>query len=193
MRRIGLPVDQLPDETLLAGYSAGDDELTVAFVRRFQSRIYGVALAVIGDAGAAEDVAQQAFEKAWRHGHTYDPRRGSVTTWLTAITRNLAIDATRVRRPAPVDAEVLLTRVVAGGDGPEQTALVGESAAELRRALRDLPVEQARALVLSGIAGLSASQVAASEGIPLGTAKTRIRTGMHRLRASLIGSEADRD
>lgn len=191
MRRIGLPVDQLPDETLLAGYSSGDEELTVAFVRRFQSRIYGVALAVIGESGSAEDVAQQAFEKAWRHGHTYDPRRGSVTTWLAAITRNLAIDATRVRRPAPVDAETLLGRVVAGGDGPEHSALAGESAAELRSALRLLPREQARALVLSGIGGLSASQVAASEGIPLGTAKTRIRTGMHRLRAALVGSETD--
>ncbi|HET9075676.1 MAG TPA: sigma-70 family RNA polymerase sigma factor [Acidimicrobiales bacterium] len=193
MRRIGLPVDQLPDETLLAGCSNGDDELTVAFVRRFQARMYGVALAVTGDPGAAEDVAQQAFERAWRHGHTYDPRRGSVTTWLAAVTRNLAIDATRVRRPAPVDAETLLARVVAVGDGPEQSALVGESVSELRAALRRLPAEQARALVLSGIAGLSASQVAACEGIPLGTAKTRIRTGMHRLRAALVGSEADRD
>jgi RNA polymerase sigma-70 factor (ECF subfamily) len=190
---VGLPVDQLPDETLLSGYAGGDDELTVAFVRRFQSRIYGVALAVTGDPGTAEDVAQQAFFRAWLHGHSYDPRRGSVSTWLAAIARNLAIDSTRVRRPVPVDADALLSRVVAVGDGPEQKALLGESADQLRSALRRLPREQARALVLSAVAGMSASQVAACEGIPLGTAKTRIRTGMYRLRAALIASEAERD
>lgn len=191
MRRVGLPVDQLPDDTLLAGFNAGEPELTVAFVRRFQARVFGVALAVIGEATAAEDVAQQAFERAWRHGHTYDARRGSVGTWLAAITRNLAIDAMRVRRPLPVDAAAMLDRVAADGHGPEHAALAGESARELVAALHRLPREQARAVVLAGIAGLSASQVACSEGIPLGTAKTRIRTAMHHLRTALSQSEID--
>ncbi|HXW39114.1 MAG TPA: sigma factor, partial [Acidimicrobiales bacterium] len=96
---VGLPVEQLPDEALLAGYSSGDAELTVAFVRRFQSKVFGVALAVVGEAATAEDVAQQAFERAWRHGRAFDQRRGSVSTWLSAITRNLAIDTMRLRRP----------------------------------------------------------------------------------------------
>lgn len=186
MRRIGLPVDQLPDETLLAGLGQGDEEVTVAFVRRFQRRVFGVALSVLGDTRLAEDVAQQAFERAWRNAHTYDPRRASVGTWLTTIARNLAIDAARVRRPVPVDPDELLLRVTADRDGPEHAAVTDESASELRAALRLLPVEQARAVVLAGIVGLSASQVAQTEGIPVGTAKTRIRAAMQRLRAALI-------
>jgi RNA polymerase sigma-70 factor (ECF subfamily) len=193
IRPVGLPVEQLPDETLLAGYAAGEAELTVAFVRRFQAKLFGVALAVVGEAGIAEDVAQQAFERAWRHGHAYDQRRGSVAVWLSAITRNLAIDAMRVRRPSPVDPEVLLARIGAGGDSPEHLAVLDESVGELRAALRRLPAEQARAVVLAGIAGMSASQVAQREGIPLGTAKTRIRAAMHRLRDVLVRTGADHE
>lgn len=191
MARIGQNVADLPDDALLEGFCTGDQDAAVAFVRRFQSKVFGVALAVLGDAGAAEDVAQQAMERAWRHGRLFDPLRGSVAVWLCAVTRNLAIDAMRVRTPVPVSADVLL-RQVSAGPSPEVQALSGESAGDLRRALRDLPAEQARAVVLAGIAGLSASQVAAAEGIPLGTAKTRIRTAMRRLRLALVET-GDRD
>jgi RNA polymerase sigma factor (sigma-70 family) len=186
VRRIGLPVDQLPDETLLAGVGQGDEEVTVAFVRRHQRRVYGVALAVVGDPRLAEDVAQQAFVRAWRNAGSYDARRGSVGTWLGTITRNLAIDTTRIRRPQPVDPDELYLHVTASDESPERSAVASELAAELRAAIRTLPPEQARAVVLSGIAGYSASQVAEAEGIPLGTAKTRIRTAMQRLRATLV-------
>lgn len=181
---VGLPVDQLPDETLLAGVADGDEELTVAFVRRFQRTVYGVALSVLGDTRLAEDVAQQAFERAWRHARTYDARRAAVGTWLTTITRNLAIDTARTRRPEPVDPDELLLRV-AGGESPERAVLRDEAARSLRSALITLPSSQARAVVLAGIVGLSASQVAEAENIPLGTAKTRIRTAMRRLRQAL--------
>lgn len=186
VRRIGPPVDQLDDEALLAGLGAGDDELTAAFVGRFKSLVYGVAVAVLGDPAAAEDVAQAAFERAWRHGSSYDPRRATVRTWLAAITRNLAIDAARVRRPVPVDPEVLLAAAGVARGGTEALVVAGEAAADLRAALRLLPPEQARAVVLCGLAGLSASEVADAEGIPLGTAKTRIRTALTRLRRTLI-------
>lgn len=188
VRRTGPPVDQLNDEALLAGLGAGDADLTAAFVRRFASKVYGVALAVLGDPAAAEDVAQMAFERAWRHGSSYDPRRATVGTWLAAITRNLAIDAARVRRPCPVDPETLLGVVAPTREGTEARVVDGEAAAELRAALRRLPPEQARAVVLAGLAGLSASQVAEAEGIPLGTAKTRIRSALTRLRRILAGS-----
>lgn len=186
VRRLGPGVEQLPDEALLAGLSSGDEEIAAAFVRRFQSRVFGVALAVLGDPRSAEDVAQQAFERAWRHSHAYDPLRGSVTAWLTIIARNLAIDAGRVRRPVPVEVDELMRRAGVRDEGPERAAVAEDSAAQLRVALRRLPAEQARAVVLAGLAGMSASQIALSEGIPLGTAKTRIRSGMHRLRAALV-------
>lgn len=194
VRRIGPPVDELPDEALLAGYEARDPELAAAFVRRFQGKVFGIAMSIVRDRRAAEDVAQTAFERAWKHARTYDPRRGSVSSWMGIIARNLAIDAVRVRPLVPVDASALLDSVAGGPGapiGPEQAAVDGEAADALRAALRRLPPDQARAIVLAGIGGLSASQVASAESIPLGTAKTRIRTAMIRLRANLDEARAE--
>ena len=87
-----------PDDALLAGFAVGDSDAAAAFIRRHQRRVFGLALAVVGDPVLAEDVAQEAFARAWRHAGAYDPRRGSVPTWLLTITRNLAIDAARLRR-----------------------------------------------------------------------------------------------
>jgi RNA polymerase sigma-70 factor (ECF subfamily) len=185
MRRIGPPVEELPDEVLLSDLGRGDQEVTVAFLRRFQGRVYGVALSVLGDPGLSEDVAQQVFERAWRNAGTYDPRRGSVTVWLNTIARNLAIDTARKRRFVAIDPAELLLQVLTSAESPERSVLAVLAADNLYRALRDLPVGQARAAVMAGVAGMSASQIAESEGIPLGTAKTRIRTAMRRLHVAL--------
>ena len=179
----GRQVDRMSDDLLLAGLTAGDAELSVAFVRRFQGPVFGVALTVLGDPTLAEDVAQQAFERAWRHAALFDPRRGAVQPWLTAITHNLAVDAARARRAIPVDP--LELEDVLTGDTPEGSAIAAESADELRAAIRALPAEQGRALVLAAFRGMTAREVAESEGIPLGTAKTRIRAAMLRLAATL--------
>ncbi|MEU2553061.1 RNA polymerase sigma factor [Streptomyces sp. NPDC004009] len=185
MSGYGSPVDRLPDEALLSGLSTGDEELAVAFVRRFQHRVFGVAMAVTGDPQLAEDIAQQTFERAWRHAQIYDSRRGSVTTWLTTIAHNLAIDAVRARRTqavAPEDIEALLGVVT---ETPERWALADEASSQLRSALARLPREQARALVMAGVYGMTAQQIAEQEKIPLGTAKTRIRAAMGKLRTTL--------
>ena len=179
------PVGRLPDEALLSGLATGDPELAVLFVRRFQHRVFGVALAVTGDQQLAEDVAQQTFERAWRHAQIYDSRRGSVTTWLTTIAHNLAIDAVRARRTEPMAPEDLDALVGVVTETPEQWALADEASSQLRAALARLPREQARALMMAGIYGMTAQQIAEVEKIPLGTAKTRIRAGMAKLRTSL--------
>jgi len=184
-RASGVPADRLTDEALLAGLGSGDDELALAFVRRFQRRIYGVALAVLSDSHLAEDVTQQAFERAWLHADRYDPRKGSLFTWLATITRNLAIDMSRARRSLPVETTELLLRAGAATIDTATAALDLQSMAAVRSALRRLPEGQARAVVLAGIVGCSAREVAEREGIPLGTAKTRIRSGLHRLQAEM--------
>ncbi len=178
------------DDALLAGMAAGDPDAAVAFVARFQRRVFGLAITIVGDPRTAEDVAQEALLRAWRHGSTYDPRRGSVATWLLAITRNLSIDVLRVRRPTAVDPDAVLSMLLVDGEaGPPEMAAARDDAERLRGALATLPYEQRRAVVLAGIGGLSAREVAEREGIPLGTAKTRIRTAMQRLRAVLIAEE----
>ncbi|MFE0514962.1 RNA polymerase sigma factor [Streptomyces sp. NPDC058964] len=186
MSRFRFPTGRLPDEALLSGLATGDPELAVTFVRRFQHTVFGVAVAVTGDPQLAEDIAQQTFERAWRHAQIYDARRGSVRTWLTAIAHNLAIDAVRSRQPEPVapeDIEAILG--VVSSETPEQHALADEASTRLRAAVAELPPEQGRALVMAGIYGMTAQQVADSEKIPLGTAKTRIRTAMGKLRTTL--------
>jgi RNA polymerase sigma factor (sigma-70 family) len=190
---VGTSADQLPDESLLAGLGAGDGELSLAFVRRFQRIVFGVAMAVTGDATTAEDVAQQAFEQAWRHAQVFDARRGSVRAWLTTITHNLAVDVVRARTSAPVDPDELPAILTAVTDTPERIAVANDSAAELRRALAGLPERQARAVAMSGIYGMTAQQIADTEKIPLGTAKTRIRDGMQKLRAAYLPEEADNE
>jgi RNA polymerase sigma factor (sigma-70 family) len=185
------------DEALLAGFGTGDPTAAAVFVRRFQSRVHGLAGSVVGSGPAAADVAQEAFLRAWRHANAYDARRGSVTTWLLAITRNVAIDHIRMRRSRPsevLDTELLsMTKTV---DDPAADAVVSDGVDRVRRVLDRLPDTQRRALVLASVGGRTALEIAEIEQIPLGTAKTRIRTALLRVRAELHerdDEEADRD
>jgi RNA polymerase sigma-70 factor (ECF subfamily) len=110
-----------------------------------------------------------------------------VTTWLLAITRNLAIDVMRVRRPLAIAPDELVAMPLRTNDAePSTLAVANDDAARLHEAVARLPEEQRRAILLAGIAGFSAREVAEAEGIPLGTAKTRIRAAMLRLRAVLV-------
>ena len=175
-------MDGLSDETLLAGLASGDAEAAAAFVRRFQRRVYGLAVTMLRDGVLAEEDALETFVRAWRHAATYDARRGRVPTWLLTIARNLAIDRARMRSPTPVDPDVIASELdLAHVDSPID---VGERD-RLRRAIASLPDEQRRALVLATYAGRTASEIAELDGVPLGTVKTRIRAAMLKLRATL--------
>lgn len=196
MRRLGLPLGRLSDEALLAGMATGDPEVALAFVRRFQRMVFGIAIAVVDDPQLAEDIAQQTFERAWRHAQVYDSRRGSVKTWVGTITHNLAIDAVRARKATPVspeDLDALLGIVTRTPETPEQWAVADEAASRIRAAVAGLPRQQARAVVMAGIYGMTARQISEFEGIPLGTAKTRIRSAMGKLRTVLGPERADHD
>ena len=177
---------ELTDEGLLAGMALGEQAAAVTFVRRYQRRIFGLAYSMTGDAGVAEDVAQEAMVRVWKHAPVFDPRRGSVSSWVLTITRNLAIDAVRVRRSDPADPAALAALLGAADvPGPAELAEAGTDRRTLIEALSRLPVEQRRALVLATIGGRTSEEVSAAEGIPLGTAKTRIRAALHRLRIDL--------
>ncbi|HEY7795488.1 MAG TPA: sigma-70 family RNA polymerase sigma factor [Gaiellaceae bacterium] len=171
------------DEALLAGFATGDRAASAAFVRRFQRRAYGLARTVVTDAATAEDVTQDAFVRAWRYAGSYDARRGTVLTWLLTIVRNVAVDRLRLRLPEPLDADLLSSKLqlqAARGDADEQAAFVQRD--HVREGLATLPDEQRRALLLASYFGRTAAEIAELESIPLGTAKTRIRTAMTRLR-----------
>jgi RNA polymerase sigma factor (sigma-70 family) len=170
------------DDALLAAMAAGDTDAAAAFVRRFQARVYGLALTVVGVPGTAEDVAQEALVRVWRHADAYDPRRGEVASWLLTITRNLAIDVLRVRREEPSAPDALVNMLTTVG--AEETENVAD-ADRIRCSLRALPHDQAVAVIMAVYYGFTAREIAERLSIPLGTAKTRIRLGMARLREQL--------
>jgi len=164
------------DESVIAGMASGDATAVTTLVHRYQARVYGLALRVTEDSGLAEEVAQDAFMRAWRYATTYDAQRGRVATWLLTIAYNLSMDALRPRRDCPVDPDWLTFAQISASYQPEHEEIM-----QLRAGLRSLPAEQARPLLLAAY-GLTAREIAEQEGIPLGTAKTRIRRGLIRLR-----------
>ena len=173
------------DEALLAGMGVGDERAGVAFVRRYQRRVFGLALSMVGDAALAEDIAQEAFLRAWRHALVFDRRRASVGTWILTITRNLAVDALRLRRPVVTDpADPMWANLTSGGVSPEDKAESSDLRARLSKSLASLPPEQSRALVMAAVYGYTAAEISQVEAVPLGTAKTRVRRGLQKLRAS---------
>lgn len=185
---------ELSDEALLAGMAVRDQAATVTFTRRYQRRVFGLAYSMTSDAGVAEDVAQEAMIRVWRHAPVFDPRRGSVTSWVLTITRNLAIDALRLRRAVPTDPDDFAATALASAEhNPEDAVRRGDVRQTVRAALTVLPEEQRRAVVLAAVYGRTALEISESEGIPLGTAKTRIRTGLIRLRAAVERAEGVSD
>lgn len=179
------------DEALLAGVAAGDQDAAAAFVWRFQRRVHGLALTVTGDARLAEDAAQEAFVRAWHHADAYDARRGSVATWLLTTARNVAIDMVRVRRPlATPPATMHALEALDWSADPAGRGVVADDVRRLHLALGQLSEEQRRAVMLAGLYGFTAREVAEIDDIPLDTARTRVRTALIRLRTMLVREES---
>src|SRR6202034_620162 len=190
MRQSTVAEAELSDEALLAGMAVGDQSAAVTFTRRYQRRLFGLAYSMTNDAG----VAEEAMSRVWRHAPVFDPRRGSVTSWVLTITRNLAIDALRLRRAVPTDPDDFAAAAMASFEhNPEDAVRRGDARETVTAALRVLPEEQRRAVVLAAVYGRTALEISESEGIPLGTAKTRIRTALIRLRGAIEHSEGVSD
>jgi RNA polymerase sigma factor (sigma-70 family) len=190
MRESRVAESELSDEALLAGMALGEQAAAITFVRRYQRRVFGLAYSMTGDSGVAEDVAQEAMTRVWRHAPVFDPRRGSVASWVLTITRNLAIDALRLRRAVPTDPDDFAATALRSNEhNPEDSARRGDIRRTVRTALQVLPDEQRRAVVLAAVYGRTALEISDAEGIPLGTAKTRIRTALIRLRAAIEHAE----
>lgn len=179
-------VSTVSDEALLAGLATGDRDAAAGFVRRFQSRVYGLAVTILGDPQAGEDVAQETFVRAWRHALSYDARRGSVSAWVLTIARNLALDRARLKRSQPVDPDVLASQLgrEANSAGSDDATRIAERD-RLPDLLLSLPEQQRRALVLATYFGRTAKDISELDGTPLGTVKTRIRDGLRKLRSRL--------
>ena len=145
--------------------------------------MFGVICRIVGDRTEAEEVLQEAFVQAWTHAATYNPALGSPAGWLLGIARNRAIDRMR--------ANAVRARTVEALDEPspvptpEGAAEASERQREVRRALALLPADQRELILEAYFLGLTQSELADRHGLPLGTVKTRMRTGLHTLRRQL--------
>lgn len=163
---------------------AGDDQALREVYDQFASFVYGIAVRVIGDPRAAEDVSQDVFVSFWERPAAFDPARGSLRTWLGTLTHRRAVDHVRREEARRRRAEREAGRAVAAPDVEEMaTALL--AAERVRAALDVLPDDQRRAVQLAYFGGKTYRQVAETLGIPEGTAKSRLRLALRRIAAAL--------
>jgi len=163
------------------------DPLTYEAAYEAHSRgVYTAAYRILGNAAQAQDVVQDVFLRVWRRPGSFDASRGELGSYLRLMARSRALDVWREGQAAGRASDRLKV-VVSGEDGRVEDRTVAaverdEDAGELRTALKRLPEAQREALVLAYWGGLTADQIARQKHVPLGTAKSRIRLGLARLR-----------
>ncbi|WP_144022833.1 sigma-70 family RNA polymerase sigma factor [Asanoa hainanensis] len=172
----------IPDEQdvrLRAGLIAGDEPTLAEVYDTYGPVVYGMALQVTGDRGAAEDITQEVFVDLWRRPERFDPHRAPLRGWLMLIARRRGIDwirrrgtQERVRQAALTDPPPALV---------EDDVLASTARKQVRRAIADLPAPHRQAILLAYYRGLTYREVARTLNIPEGTAKWRLRNGLRRI------------
>lgn len=170
----------------MRAFAARDGSAAEELYERFASRVYGLGVVMLGNDAAAQDLVQDTFVKLWRGADRYDPARGKLETWVLLVARSLAIDSLRRR---VLDARLVdragVRREASDEPGPEDHATTADLSERARRAMKALSDGQRAALELAYFGGKTSAEVAELEGIPVGTAKTRIRTALLKLREAL--------
>ena len=183
----GQTFDNTPtDAQLLDGIARRDESSLAALYDRYHLLAFSLALRVVNDRGRAEDVVQDAYLSVWRKAGSYVEGRGSVKTWLTSIVRNRAIDLVRARRESDSDDEAVLLAIRDPRPSVIEQVTATLDRDVIRGAIGELPLEQRQAIAMAYFEGLSHSEISDATGLPLGTVKSRIRLGMHRLRGLLL-------
>jgi RNA polymerase sigma-70 factor (ECF subfamily) len=164
--------------------ASGDESALTEVYDQYASFVYGLALRVIGDPRAAEDVSQDVFVAIWERPEAFDPERGSLRTWLGTLAHRRAVDYVRREEARRRRAERDASRRASVPD-VEEIAVALVTAERVREALDLLPDEQRRAIQLAYFGGKTYRQVAEVLGIPEGTAKSRLRLGLRRIADAL--------
>jgi RNA polymerase sigma-70 factor, ECF subfamily len=168
---------EVSDGELISRVGSGDRNAFEVLYRRYSRPVFGLALRRLGDRGRAEDAVQETFASVWRAAGSYRPERGPGAPWLYAVARNAIVDNGRARREPPVEG----VEEKAGDETPAERAEAGWVAWRVHRALAELPENERVVIELAYWRGRSQSEIAELLGIPLGTVKTRTRTGLARL------------
>jgi RNA polymerase sigma-70 factor, ECF subfamily len=166
------------DSSLLALVQKGDDQAMASLYERYSKLVYSVALRVLRDPAAAEDVLQEVFMQIWRNPDSFIAARGSLGGWLAIVARNRSIDTLRRKRPTVDVDDVPLASSFNLADEAERNSLMERA----RDVIHLLPTEQRKTLEMAFFDGLTHSEIAEMTGDPLGTVKTRIRSALLTLR-----------
>jgi len=170
------------DETLISRINKGDQQAFLTLYDRYSARVYALAIRILEEKMLAEEITQDTFMKVWNRGSQYDPKRGKFLTWLLTVTRTTALDRLRFEQRRPtlstaVDPDDTFSSI------PNTTFPEDEKQkSSLFFAVQSLPEDQRQAIELAYYKGLSQSEIAEMLDWPLGTVKTRIRSGMIALR-----------
>jgi RNA polymerase sigma-70 factor (ECF subfamily) len=177
---------KIPDDELLGAIAGGDEGALAALYDRYRLILFGLILRILHDRQESEDILQETFLQVWRRAGDFDSGRGRAFTWLVTIARSRALDRLRVfgSRARLADEVVAHSAEADLGDAAED-AVKSEQGAIVRRALAELPDEQRRTLLLAYFEGLTQSEIAERLGDPLGTVKTRMRSGLIKLKELL--------
>ncbi len=188
---------KLDDVTLMQLMGQDRTEALGELYDRYNRLVFSLARAIVGDDATADDITLEVFTRVWQQSETYRAEKSKVTTWMTAITRHLAIDALRRRKARP---EVQNIGWPEPGALPASAGRQIEDSVELalqrervRAAVAQLPPEQRQALALAFFRGLTHAQIAETLQQPLGTVKTRIRLAMQKLRVLLREEQPPED
>jgi len=183
----------LSDEALLVLIAHQRDNALHELYSRYHRLVFSLALNVVGEPAAAEEITLDVFTRVWTRADSYQPDRAQVSTWLTRIARNHAIDTLR-RRQARIEsrtvgwAEAALEALPAAAD-PAETAHLAMQQHRVQAAVGQLPVDQKEVLALAYFKGYTHSQIAEALDLPLGTVKTRIRSALQKLRQLLADEQ----
>jgi RNA polymerase sigma factor (sigma-70 family) len=172
----------LSDEALLALIARSDDQALTELYRRFGRLAYGLAFRVLRDDALAQDAVQEAFLGVWRTADRFMAERAKPSTWLLTLVHRRAVDL--VRREERRRAEPLPDTEQSGAETADEAELAAERQT-IRDAVRRLPAEQREAIELAYYGGYTQSELAERLGQPLGTIKSRMFTGLARLRETL--------
>jgi len=166
------------DAELLTRLQGGEEQAMAVLFDRYSRIVYSVALRVLRDPAAAEDVMQEIFMQMWRTPNSFVAAKGSLGGWLSVVARNRSIDTLRRKRPSEEIEDVSLASPFNLAEDSERNLLMERA----RAAVVLLPVEQRKTLEMAFFDGLTHAEIAEMTGDPLGTVKTRIRSGLLTLR-----------
>lgn len=173
------------DKELLASIVDKDRQALEALYDRYAGAVYSLAVRMLRDSGAAEEVTQDSFFNVWRRASSYHEQKGSATAWLFSIAHHRTIDELRKRRRDQTHLQPgvdLTNKPSDGGDDPVEFAAHQLYKGHLQGALETLRPEQREVVLLAYFGGLTHSEIADRLNQPLGTVKTRMRLGLKKLR-----------